>query len=66
MIGKNLRKIIQQFLVMFCMLKKKKIYPAFLKQLKSRKTCLMISKGEGWHYLAFKKVSALLRGIFIV
>ena len=37
MIGKNLRKTIYQFLLMFCMLKKKNMYPAYvLKQNSNR------------------------------
>ena len=48
---------------MFCMLKKKKIYPAYVsKQLKAWKKVitLIIPNGEGCLYLATKKVSALL------
>ena len=47
--------------------KKEKIYSAYV--LKNTSTCekqiilLMISNGEKWHYLAVKKLSALLRGI---
>ena len=49
------------------MLKKEKTYPAYV--LKHNSNCekqvllLMIPNGEGWHYLAVKKVSALLREI---
>ena len=46
------------------MLKKKKIYPAYVsKHIPNRKKqviLLMIPNGEGWHYLAVKKLSALL------
>ena len=49
------------------MLKKKKIYPAYvLKHNSSREKqviLLMIPNKEKWHYLAVKKLSALLRGI---
>ena len=47
--------------------KKEKIYPAYVS--KNNSNCekqvilLMISNGEKWHYLAVKKLSALLRGI---
>ena len=49
------------------MLKKEKTYPAFV--LKHNSNCekqvllLMIPNGEGWYYLAVKKLSALLREI---
>ena len=44
---------------------KKKKYPAYVSKYKSWKQVilLMILNGEGWHYLAVKKLSALLRGI---
>ena len=69
---------------MFCMLKKKKIYPAYVSKHNSNRKkqiiLLIISNGEicevksegceaksegrrQWHYLAVKKLSALLRGI---
>ena len=48
------------------MLKKKK-YPAFVSKHNSNHEkqvfLLMILNGEGWHYLAVKKLSASLRGI---
>ena len=67
MIGKNLRKIMQQLLLMFCMLKRK-IYPAYVSKHNSNRgkqvIFLMISNGDKqWHYLEVKKPSALLRGI---
>ena len=56
--------------------KKEKIYPAYLSKHNSngekQVTSLVIANGEGckaksegrrWHYLAVKKISALLRGI---
>ena len=44
---------------------KEKICPAYVSKYKSWKQVilLMILNGEGWHYLAVKKLSALLRGI---
>ena len=49
------------------MLKKKKKYPAYISKhnsnCKKQVIFSMIPNGEGWHYLAVKKVSALLRGI---
>ena len=50
MIRKNLRKIIQQWFSMFCMLKKKNIYPDYVSRnnLNREKQfiLLMISNGE--------------------
>ena len=49
----KMRKIIKQLLSMFCMLKKEKIYPAYV--WKHNSNCekqvilSMILKGEGWH-----------------
>ena len=53
---------------MICMLKKKKIYPAYVSKHNSNREkqvfLLIISNGDKqWHYLAVKKLSALLRGI---
>ena len=52
---------------MFCILKKKKIYPAYVSKHNSNREkqviLLMIPTGEGWHYLAVKKLLTLLRGI---
>ena len=49
------------------MLKKKKIYPAYVSKYNSNREkqviLLMSSNGEKWHYLAVKKLPALLRGI---
>ena len=54
MIGKTLRKIIQQLLLVFSMLRKKKVYPAYISKHNSnhekQAILLMISNGEGWHY----------------
>ena len=65
MIGKNLRKIIEQLLLMFCMLKKKKMYTAYVSKFSSncenQVFLLMIPNGEGQHYLAVKQLSASLR-----
>ena len=50
---------------MLCMLKKEKIYPAYVLKHNSNRQkqvmLLMILKEEGWHYLAVKNLSALLR-----
>ena len=51
---------------MFCMLKKKKVYPyvpTYNSNLQKQVILLMIPNGEGWHYLVVKKLSAFLRGI---
>ena len=45
---------------MFCMLKKRKIYPAHVSKSNSNHEAK--SKGRQWHFLAIKKLSALLRG----
>ena len=76
MIGKNLRKTMQQLLLMFCMLKKEKIYLAYVSKYNSNREKQVIlfvisngeirrvkSEGQRWHYLAVEKLSALLRGI---
>ena len=52
---------------MFCRLNKNKIYSAYFLKLNSNRKkqviLLMIPNGEGRHYLAVKKLSALLRRI---
>ena len=62
---------------MFCTLKKKKIYPAYVSKHNSKRekhvillnisdggTCEAKSEGRRqWHYLSVKKLSVLLRGI---
>ena len=52
---------------MFCILQKKKMYPAYVSKhnpnRENQVIFLMILNGEGWHYLAVKKLSALLKGI---
>ena len=52
---------------MFCMLKKKKLYRAYVSKHNSNREkqviLLMIPYEKGCHYLAVKKLSALLRGI---
>ena len=52
---------------MFCMPKKKKIYPAYVSKLypncEKQVILLMIPNGEEWHYVSVKKLSAFLRGI---
>ena len=91
MTGKNLTKLIKQLLSMFCMLKRKNIYPAYVskhnsncekqvilfmilneEKCKLSRTLALSAKSEGyeakskrqqWHYVAVKKLSALLREI---
>ena len=66
MIGKGFRKITQQLLLIFCILKKKEIIPAYISKHNSthdkQKIVLMIPNEEkkGWHYLAVKILSVLL------
>ena len=52
---------------MFHVLKKEKKYPAFVSKRNSncekQVILLMVPNGEGLHYLAGKKLQALLRGI---
>ena len=52
---------------MFYMLRKKKKYPAYVTKHNSNREkqviLTMIPNREGWHYLAVKNLSALLRGI---
>ena len=52
---------------MFCILKKKKKYVPYVSKHNSNREkqviLLMITNGEGWYYLAAKKLSELLRGI---
>ena len=47
--------------------KKEKIYPTYVSKYNSNREkqviFLMISSEEKWHYLAVKKISALLRGV---
>ena len=49
---------------MFYILKKRKIYPAYVSKNNSNREkqviILMIPNGEGWHYLAVKNLSTLL------
>ena len=55
MIGKRLRKIIQQLLLIFCVLKKKKTCSA--SNCEKQITLLMITNEEKeglWHYIAVK------------
>ena len=68
MTGKRLRKIIRQLFLMFYISKKQKYaLPIFQKLtwIVKKKIILMIpnKEKEGWHYLAVKKLSVLLRGI---
>ena len=69
MIGKRLKKIIRQLLLIFCIRKKKKyvqiISQKLIQIVKKKIILLMISneEKEGWHFLAVKKLYTLLRGI---
>ena len=68
MIGKRLTKIIRPLLLVFCKLKKKKYDQLIFQKLfwiVKKKILLMIPNEEEkcWHYLALKRLSALLRGI---
>ena len=59
MIRRNLRNVL-----MFCMLKKKEVRPAYVS--KHNSNCekqiilLMITNGEVWHYLAVKKTIIII------
>ena len=65
MTGKNLRKIIHQFLLKFHMLKNIYILFMFQKNNSYREKqviLLMIPYGEGgWHYLAVKKAICIFK-----
>ena len=67
MIGKNLRKIMQEFALNVLHAKKEKMYPAYVSKNNSSREkqviLLLISKVKKWLYLAVKKLSALLRGV---
>ena len=62
---KKLTKAIEQLLLMFCMLKKKKNTPPYVSKRNSNRekqsVLLMIPNGQKSHYLAVKKLSALLK-----
>ena len=64
---KKFEKIIEQLLLMFCMVKKKKIHPPYVSKHNSdhekQVILLMILNREGWRYLAVKKLSMLVREI---
>ena len=66
--GKRLRKIIQQLLLTFCILKKE-VVPAYVSKYNLNREKQMIllmipnAEKERWHYLAVKTLSALLHGI---
>ena len=67
MTGKCLIKIIQQLLLIFCILKKKEIFRAYIPKHNSTREkqiiILMIpnEKKKGWPYPPVKKLSKLLR-----
>ena len=60
MIGESLRKIIQRLLLMFCILKKKKICPAYISKINSNceKQIILLTipneERKGGNYLALK------------
>ena len=66
MIGKKFEKINLTVALNVLHAKKEKIYPAYLSKhnlnSKTQVILFMIPNGEGWHYLAVKKLSSL-RGI---
>ena len=65
MLGKRLRKIIQQLLLIFCILKNVQLVSKINLNFEKEIVLLMIpnKKKEEWHYHAVKKLSTLLRGI---
>ena len=65
MIGKRLRKIILQLLLIFCVLKKKEICATYISKINSnceKQILLMIpnEEKEEWHYLAWKKMISII------
>ena len=64
MIRKRLRKIIQHLPSIICVLKKKKYFQLIFQNITQRKKLRIPNKeNKGCHYLAVKKLSALLHGI---
>ena len=69
MIGKSLKKVIQQSFLIFCIIKKKKIVSAYISNHNStrEKTIILLmipnKEKEGWHYLPLKELSTLLTGV---
>ena len=56
--------MLEQYALALNVSKNEKLYPTYVSKHNSDcETKLLISIGEGWHYLAKKKLSALLRGI---
>ena len=66
MIGKSLRKIIQQLFLIFCIPMKKKYFQLILQNITQpvKKEIILLTianeEEEGWHYFTVKKLSALL------
>ena len=64
MIEKSLRKIYQQLLLIFSMLKKKKYFRLIFQNITREQQIILLmipnEEKEGWHYLAVKKLPALL------
>ena len=69
MTGKRLRKIIRQVIALNILyIREKNIYSAYMSKFnltREEEIFLMIlnEEKEGWHYLAVKKLSALLHGM---
>ena len=71
MIGKGLKKIIQQLLLIFCIPKKKKYFQIMFQFINHNSTLEITiikwmipnKEKEGWHYLAVKKLPRLLKEI---
>ena len=61
MIGKNLRKMIEQIALDFLHAKKAKLCPSYVSKRNSNPgkqvIHVIIPYGEGWYYLALKKLS---------
>ena len=54
------KKNLKRLLLTLCMLKMKKKYPAYVSKDKSnleKVIPLMISNGEGWHYIEVKRIN---------
>ena len=64
MMGKKLRKIMQRLLLMFCMLKKKKIYPAYVSKHNSNREKLSYSFNHSkQRKMALSCSKKIIRGI---
>ena len=67
MIGNCSRKIIRLLILIFSILKKKEIYPAYISKINSnseKQTILLMipnEEKEGWHYLAVKRTLYIIK-----